>query len=322
MLAYEADRFLQTLLKRIPRLPAGYAPQLGHVRKETLNLASGRPNARRVLPDRYADAHESRDLASEIANRYLLPHSYVGDLSHQTGRLQHRNECGRRVLHEREVASRQDVAELELGFPRQDLLDHCRDDGATALARAVSIEWPHDLDRGRKGTAEGYAELVGRDLRRRVRRLADDRMLFIDRHPLGSPVHLAGRGDQHMFEIRYSRPLQDVVRALDIGSNVRQWRLVRVRNADESCQMQDARAALHRVGYGIEVTDIARLHLYAAGQRVALEPAPKIPRVVVNESADSVALLDARLDDVRADESARAGDQQLRHLSADLKCVS
>ena len=124
-----------------------------------------------------------------------------------------------------------------------------------------------------------------------------------------------------MFEIRCPRGLQDVVSALDIGSNVGQWRLVRVRNADERGQVKDAVAALHGIGHGIEVADIASLDLDAADQRQCFEPAPGIPGVVMNERSDAVPLLDACFDDVRPDESAGSSDQQLRHFS-DLKCVS
>ncbi len=69
-------------------------------------------------------------------------------------------------------------------LPGEELAEHRRQHGSLGLARSERVERPQDHDRQPVAAMEGERQLVGRDLRRRVRRLRLERVGLADRQRL------------------------------------------------------------------------------------------------------------------------------------------
>ena len=95
--------------------------------------------------------------------------------------------------------------------------------GITARAdcrRTECIEGPDGHDGKSEGKMECFGKLIGTNLARRIRRLALQRMIFIDRDVPRRAVNLArGRMDD-AFDVRAARSLKNIESALDVRAHV------------------------------------------------------------------------------------------------------
>ena len=143
--------------------------------------------------------------SSPIADLRARPD--VEHLAQTASSSRHRHQPAAGVLDEREVAGRGQRRRGGRRGSRGELRDDGRDDGARRLPRAVGVERPRDDDRQLERVEETERHGVGGDLRRAVRRLRAQRVLFVDRHVLRGAVHLARRGVHEPLDAgRHARP--------------------------------------------------------------------------------------------------------------------
>ena len=136
-------------------------------------------------------------------------------------------------------------------------------------------------------------------------------MLLGNRHEARRAVDLAGRGMHHLLHPEIEHRLQHVQRALDIGVDVAVRCLVRIGDRDQRRQVQHRATALYRAAHRVSVADVAGHHLHVLAQRCRqrVQPAPGIEGVVMDHGAHVVALVQQAFDQVRADKSGGAGDE-------------
>ena len=218
-------------------------------------------------------------------------------------------ESGGGVAGKSEIASRGEIAEREFAFACEDLCDDRRDDCPCALAGAVGIKRTHDFHRQPERAVVADRELVGGDLRRRIRRLADGGVLFINRDVLRRAVSFARGSDEDVRRLERPARLEDVVSPVHICADIRLRRDVRIRDADERREVENRLATLGGCQHRIVVANIACDDFQLFVNRRAFQPAVKIPRVVVDECTYLEASLHASLDEVRTDEAAGSGDE-------------
>ena len=230
-------------------------------------------------------------------------------------RVENRDQAVDGVLHEVEIARRRERAQLDLGLAGGDLADDRRNHGARRLPGAVGVEGSRHRDRHSEGAIVRERDLIRADLARGVRRLADERMLFGDRHELRGAVAFGGRGVHDLGGAEVLRGRDDVQRAGDVDVHIGLRRDVGIRDRDQRREMHHGVLALHRRPHEAVVADVARHHLDGIADlaRAVVEPAPRIERVVEHHRAHVEAPPHQRFSEVRADETVGAGDEHILH---------
>ena len=155
-----------------------------------------------------------------------------------------------------EVARRVEPPETQRaagGRLRQNRRNH----RARRLPRTVRVEWPDDRQRQPERPMEAQPERVGGDLRRGIRRLRLQRMIFVHRDALRGPVHLARRRqDEALERVQLLRREQHVRRADDVCVDHFLRMLIRVRDADQCSEMKHSIGAARDLAHSIEVAHV------------------------------------------------------------------
>ena len=221
-----------------------------------------------------------------------------------------RHKAVGRVLDIVEVAGRGQAAELDLGLTGQQLGDNGRDNGASALARAVGVERAHDSDGQVKAAVEALGQAVRADFGGGVGALALERVLLVDGHVLRRAVDLAGGGDEHALGVQLTRGVQHIQRALDVGVHVAVRAVVGEGDRDERGQMEHALLPAHGGAHAVGVAHVAHEDVdFAADlRRQGVDPAQRAKGIVQTERADLFAALDEFFGQVAANKAVCAGD--------------
>ena len=137
----------------------------------------------------------------------------------------HRHKASDRVANKVEVTGRVGGAELNLPCTSRQLRDDGGDHCASRLPGAIGVERTNDRHWRLEGQKEAGGDLVRADLAGGVRRLALQGVFFGDGHKARRAIDLAGGGVDHALYTQFSGCLDDVERALDVGSVYRLSRL-------------------------------------------------------------------------------------------------
>ena len=130
----------------------------GRTRCSSSSTSSSRPTTSPATRTSSADGHPLPGSDVEQAPRRPVPGGEGEQPRHG-------------VLDVQEVAHRVERSERRARRPASAWVEDRGDDRARRLARPVGVEWPHDPDRRSERAMEAERELVGGDLRGRVRRL-------------------------------------------------------------------------------------------------------------------------------------------------------
>ena len=145
----------------------------GWVTNETHDLRTGGSHSARVESHLDLGIHDRRDELDEIADRDLTTRTTVERLAdNAVVGLQQRDICVDGVEHEVEVARRVECSEEDLALAGGDLRDRRRNDGSSGLAGPIGVERSERDHRKVEAEVVALDELVGGDLRCRVRRLS------------------------------------------------------------------------------------------------------------------------------------------------------
>lgn len=180
-----------------------------------------------------------------------------------------------------EVACRGQVAYRNLSLARCYLPDNCRNDGASALSRAVGVEGPGDDHRQSEGVVETCGNSIGAYLRRRVRRLGLPRVFLVDGNVLCGAVDLAGGGDDDAVAPGIACGLAHIECAADVGVDVAVGCNVAVWNGYERRKMKHRAAVACYFATVVGVAHIAAYHFEAVVLSDVFKPAPVVEAVVL-----------------------------------------
>ena len=243
----------------------------------------------------------------------VLPGAELDHLTLNAFNLRGLDEALHRVRHEGQVALGVQAAELHLLFPREELDQDGRKNGAGGLARAVGVERPQRHHGHFEGAVVGLAELVRRDLRGAVGRLTLEGMGFADGDAVRRPVDLAGRCVHHPAAARTPGALQHVERALHVGVHEALRGCIAVRDGDERRQMKDGVHTSARLLHEAGVADVTQPHIQALLDRRfgVVQPAQRSVRVVEAEGAYVGAQRDEALGQMAPDEAVGTRHQDL-----------
>ena len=215
--------------------------------------------------------------------------------------------------------------------PSSACADDRRDDGARRLARPVGVEGPQHRDREVERAVEAVHQLVGRDLARRVRGLRLERMVLGDGDGLRRSVHLARRGVHDALHPVAKRRLGDIQRPEHVDLDEVARVDVRVRDGDLRAEVQHDLGALDGGRDRLHVAQLAARRPPPRPHRrfEPVERAAVVARVVAAHGPHPGAVAHEPLDEMAADESARAGHEDRlacqsrhRHKHPTASCVS
>ena len=176
-----------------------------------------------------------------------------------------------------EVPGRRQEAQPQRAIAAGELRGDGRDHGARRLARPVRVERPQRDDRDAEAQVVALGELVGGDLRCRVRGLRLEWMRLVDRDAKRGAVHLARRGVHDPCGPEVAGRLENVQRPRRVRVEVGLRRAIRVRDPDQRGKVVDDRRVTDELAHGARIADIGRDDLdlgHHLGRQV-VEPAPR-----------------------------------------------
>src|SRR5579862_3783053 len=163
-------------------------------------------------------------------------------------------------------------------------------------------------------------ELVPSDLARGIWRLRLQGMILVDRHTTRGPVDLARRRVHNESASCPLRGTEDVGRTHGVRMQVGERRLVRERDRDERCEVEDGIDARARGSDAVRVAHVAEYDLELVAPRRAVQPSPGAEGVVLHKGADARAELDETLAEMAADEAACSGHENPPPRPRDHSC--
>ena len=143
-------------------------------------------------------------------------------------------------------------------------------------------------------------------------------MGFVDRHILGRAIHLAGGGVHDTPDPQIGGGLHHVQSAGHVGIDVAFRGQIGIGDADQGGEMQYGLAARHGLTHGVGIADVSGDDFDTVeylGRRI-VEPAPGAPGIVFHKGTDLCPVCGKPLDQMGADEPARARHKNLRHSAS------
>src|SRR4030065_1325390 len=87
------------------------------------------------------------------------------------------------------------------------------------------------------------------------------------------------------LDIKFASDLQQVERAFDICADIRRRSMVRIRDGNKCCQMENNFNLLHGPIYTISISNIAGDNLNIVTERRLIKPSPTPLRIIMNQGA-------------------------------------